>query len=484
MWRTLFLAGLLGLFSSAAVADDDPLPLAWQLCRGDLIAGATNPTLSRCRAMASEIIDPQGRELWLRAAVPARQPDEVTPSAIFIGGAASSQFWFNGRLVGSNGQPGPTADAEIPGLYLARVSIPEAAWQAKENELVVRLSSFHTGLRLYAPVGGIWIGPVTLRSPAYLLAITFAAAGALMAAVFGLGAIFVLRRTGSSLTLAAMAGVAALQAGVENLRSFVPYAYPLHVWRLGAIWLLAATFALLLVAFAAQRFMPRRRGLLLSMTAVAILAATWFPGFDQKTVGAVGSGVVLAGFCALLGFRDGRSGARPALAYLLIFAALALLSPAWFLDLSFFVLASGLTLPLLIVEVLRLGRDDRDREAALARAASVPDRLTVATARGVQLTPLKDIVAILGADDYAELRLTGDRSLLHAARLDLLETQLPQGFVRIHRSVIANLSHVERLEREGSRWRLYMREGKSLPVSRPRLAAVREALTPAQPATA
>eukprot|EP01041_Mallomonas_annulata_P026005 gene26005-47190_t len=224
---------MLGFIAPAAFADDDPLIRDWQVCRGDLGAGTARPILSHCQPLESEIIDPQGREIWLRASIPAQARSKAEPSAIFIAGAASSQFWFNGQLAGSNGQPGPTAQSEVPGLYMARVPIPEAAWRSRDNELVVRLSSFHAGLRLHAPIGGIWVGPLTLRSPAYLLAITFAAAGALIAAVFGFGAIFALRRTGSSLTLAAMAAVAALQAGVENLRSFIPYAYPLHVWRLG-----------------------------------------------------------------------------------------------------------------------------------------------------------------------------------------------------------------------------------------------------------
>jgi hypothetical protein len=82
-------------------------------------------------------------------------------------------------------------------------------------------------------------------------------------------------------------------------------------------------------------------------------------------------------------------------------------------------------LPLLVVEVVRLGRDDRGREAALTRAASRPDRLTVASARGVELAPIAEILAVVGADDYVELRMVGGRSLLHAARLDGLTTQLP-----------------------------------------------------------
>ncbi len=71
------------------------------------------------------------------------------------------------------------------------------------------------------------------------------------------------------------------------------------------------------------------------------------------------------------------------------FLALGLLFPRWLVDLSYFLFAAGLVLPLLMAEVVRLGRDDRAREAALTRAASRPDRLTVASARGVELCPFR-----------------------------------------------------------------------------------------------
>jgi DNA-binding LytR/AlgR family response regulator len=66
--------------------------------------------------------------------------------------------------------------------------------------------------------------------------------------------------------------------------------------------------------------------------------------------------------------------------------------------------------------------------------------------------------------------------LLHAARLDRLEAELPATFLRVHRSVIANLAHVRGFERDGGRGRLLMDEGARLPISRNRLATVRDAL--------
>jgi hypothetical protein len=129
-------------------------------------------------------------------------------------------------------------------------------------------------------------------------------------------------------------------------------------------------------------------------------------------------GVTLAAVPAAEGVRLRVSGARPVLAWLALFLGLAFGFPEWLADLSYFLLAAGLVLPLLMVEVIRLGRDDRGREAALIRAASQPDCLTVASARGVELVPIAEILAVVGADDYVELRLVGGRSLLHTARLD------------------------------------------------------------------
>ena len=100
----------------------------------------------------------------------------------------------------------------------------------------------------------------------------------------------------------------------------------------------------------------------------------------------------------------------------------------------------------------------------------------MASARGVELVPISEILAVLGADDYVESRLVGGHRLLHAARLDALMAQLPPSFLRVHRSVIANLSRAQRLERDGDRWWLHMSEGDRLPVSCSCQSALRAAL--------
>ena len=464
MARMLLLALILIWLPGVAGAQD------WQVCRGS--PGASEPVLSDCRPVEG-VIDPQGQELWLRAAVD--RPSGEGPQALYIGGIASSEVWLNGRRLGANGRPGASAKAETPGRYQAVFPISDEAWRA-DNLLVVRMSSFHGGLRLDSPVAGLVIHSYPLPSRPIALAATFAAAGALLAAAFGFGVIHALRRTGSSLTLAVMAGVAGLQAVLESLRTLVPYAYPVHVWRLVGIWGLTAIFALLLISYVATRFWPRARRPMIGVAVVAIAASWLIPGFDLKTIAVLAVGVALSMAAAGAGVRRRQPGARLTLAYLAVFAAVGLVFPEGLVDLSYFLFAAGLVLPLLMAEVVRLGRDDREREVALTRAAARPNCLTVASSRGVLRVPLAEIVAVVGADDYVELRLAGGRRLLHAARLDRLETELPAGFLRVHRSVIANLAHVQGYERDGGRGRLLVREGEPLPISRNRLRAVRDAL--------
>ena len=239
---------------------------------------------------------------------------------------------------------------------------------------------------------------------------------------------------------------------------------------------MAAAFSILLVSYAASRFFPRARRTLTGVAAVAVGATLLIPGFDLKTGWALIVGAGLAAIIAAVAVRLGRPGARPSLAWLALFLAVGVLLPQWLLDLSFFLLAACLILPLLMVEVIRLGREDQGREAALTRAANQPDRLTVASSRGVELVPIADILAVVGADDYVELRLTDGRCLLHAARLDRLEGELPAGFLRVHRSVIANLALATGYARHGGRWTLLMQDGAALPISRSRVAALRETL--------
>ena len=106
MWRTLLLGLLTAGLSTLAWAQDT----SWQACRG--AAAPAGPVLSDCRPV-TDVVDPQGRELWVRSVVAA--PSDARPRALYVAGAASSEVWLNGRRLGANGRPGATARDETPG---------------------------------------------------------------------------------------------------------------------------------------------------------------------------------------------------------------------------------------------------------------------------------------------------------------------------------------------------------------------------------
>lgn len=79
-----------------------------------------------------------------------------------------------------------------------------------------------------------------------------------------------------------------------------------------------------------------------------------------------------------------------------------------------------------------------------------------------------------GSDDYVTIHTAG-RTLLASLRLTELERILPSGFVRIHRSHIVNLAMVESfVAEEGARFRVVLRDGTRLAVSRDRARWLRD----------
>jgi hypothetical protein len=80
---------------------------------------------------------------------------------------------------------------------------------------------------------------------------------------------------------------------------------------------------------------------------------------------------------------------------------------------------------------------------------------------------VNDIVSITGADDYSELTTTAGRHLVTTPLTEFEALLSKTQFVRVHRSAIANLNHVQRAEPlGGGRMILRMDFGADLPVSR------------------
>lgn len=408
--------------------------------------------------------------------VPAEALPLERPLAVRIAALASSEVFWNGRRIGGNGVPAASRAAEVPGRYFAAVTVPPGLVRPGPNLVEVRLSAQHLWLPVERPVHMLDIGPYETpelpgRSeylPALLALGAIAGAFAYFAAsAFGGGG----RR---ARLLAAFAGAAMLQLLAEVSRAFLSYTYPWALARVAAIATLAALAAVLMAAYAADRFLTRRRGLVGATAAGTLVMLVAVPWFDLKAMGAILAGTVAVVIAALFGFRLHRPEARWALA-----AGLAIIAAmAWqrtdFLDMAWHLIVAALLVLLVVEQVGQL----RAARAGAARAAALEARLRRAEETGEPILALKDggrthrvaegdILYIRAADDYCEVVLADARRLLVTMNLSRLLATLPPRFVRVHKSYAVNGDHVAAsAPRPGGGRLLKLSDGSALPVGR------------------
>lgn len=447
-----------------------------------------------CRKTSLAQLDPQGRDLWVRTRVRREAVDaDGRPLGLFVSGKASSEAYLNGVRLGANGRPAASRAGETPGRMDAVFPIPPGSLRAGENEIVLRLSSFHGTIHLSRPMHWIGIGPYGVPSDMFLRAywpslVTF---GVLLAGgfFFASTALSAVNRR-DPLLLSGLSILAGAQLLAEVFRGLVPYAYPEHDGRLIAIAALSAAFGVALIALVVWRFASGRRWAIFAAGVVVTLAPLLLvPGFDGKAVvslfAATSLCVVVA---AIAAFRRSRSALITS-GVLAVFAASMFLFEDRFLDAIFFYEVAGAILILFAVRAAVFERERRDHEQVRLRAhdleqalarAELPQTSPVLRINGagsIDVVRTADITLCKGADDYVELHFIDGRTLLHSGGLTELEADLPPGFVRVHRSFIVNTAYVAKLTREASGVGvLTLSNGTSAPVSRRIMPKVRSAL--------
>jgi DNA-binding LytR/AlgR family response regulator len=87
----------------------------------------------------------------------------------------------------------------------------------------------------------------------------------------------------------------------------------------------------------------------------------------------------------------------------------------------------------------------------------------------LQLIPLEEVHFIKGAGDYSEIHTIHDTIFLHNKSLEALVKILPDSFVRIHKSYIADLKQIVNVHIfGGGKYECELSDGVRLPVSRTR----------------
>jgi hypothetical protein len=445
----------------------------------------------QCVQTPTENLDPQGRDLWVRARINLPQIPPA-PLGLYVSGKASSEAWVNGVPIGTNGAPATSKAREIPGRMDVAFYISEGLLHAGDNDIVLRLSSFHGTLHLANPMHWIAIAPyddpLNLLLRAYwpsLVTFGVLLAGGLFFASSALSSVN--RR--DPLLLSLLSLIAAVQLFAEACRGLVPYAYPAHDWRLLAITGFSAAFGLTLQALIVARFVERRAGIVFAGAALLILAPVFLvPGFDGKAtyslLAAALTSATIAGRAAIKGDRAGMISCL----ILTVFGGSIVIFPEAFLDRLFYYEVATILLGLFAVRAFTFEQARRehelerlrahDLELALARVTP-PEKTTLRIngAGALTIVNTADITLCKGADDYVELKLVDGRTVLHKGALTDLETELPAGFLRVHRSFIVNTAFVEKLTRETTGVGvLTLSNGAEAPVSRRIMPKVRTAL--------
>jgi DNA-binding LytR/AlgR family response regulator len=102
----------------------------------------------------------------------------------------------------------------------------------------------------------------------------------------------------------------------------------------------------------------------------------------------------------------------------------------------------------------------------MGRLIQVP-RIAFKTNGRILFLDLAEIVAVQAEGNYVSLRLQPSPYLLHESLSSMAEKLKPYGFIRIHRSVVVNISAVEEIQPlPTGEYRLRVKGGKEYLVTR------------------
>lgn len=116
-------------------------------------------------------------------------------------------------------------------------------------------------------------------------------------------------------------------------------------------------------------------------------------------------------------------------------------------------------------------------EPAPARieAPDTPGRYFVRIGDDIRPIDLAEVISIVGADDYAEVRTRAGRHLVRMTLMEFEATLDAACFARVHRSSIVNLDRIDRAEPAGNgRLLLHMEDGEMIQTSRAGAKRVRD----------
>ncbi len=374
LWRIALLFLLLA--PSAAAQPAVPALRDIEICASrEINNGLADIDEASCRPSRTLAhIITTNKAIWVRGRIAVDSAlSRAGPVGLYTGALASREIWWNGELTDHIGHSGTSPETEQPGDLDAVSWIPPDKIRP-DNAVAIRYSSFHLPIGVGSPLHYVQAGNMngTGRAMLRTYGLSLAATGALVIAAIFFGVAFIWnRRVLGSLFISMMSAFAVGQLWLEAMRGLMSYPYPVQVWRLLGIAVLAFAFALSLTAYVGSRFAPKRWRTYVAAAAVAGLALIpIMPGFDGITVGLILGPAVVALVAAIQGAASRIPGAMITALGLLVFLALIAVQAPSFLDQTFY-FAISVLVAVLFVDQLRELRRAREAEELANRRATL-----------------------------------------------------------------------------------------------------------------
>ena len=461
----------------------------------DLRALPPDPLSAQCERRNETEINLHRRTVWIIGDVtpsPALLSDSQ-PIGLFLAAKAASRVYLNGKLLAENGEPAFDRETEQPGSLDFVFHVPASNLRAGPNRVAVLMSGHHS--HNGATRSLLTLGFFTFQDAPYhergsaILAV-------LMLGVFLVAAVYasVMARLGinrpETLALAGTSVFASIQVVAETLRSFWLYPYDVHDLRLLVIILCGLGVGLTLVGHTVYRFRhDRPRAILTGTFFITLLGVLSVSGFDAKAAIAILLPSLVAALVALIGPGPIDRRRLIYIAVFLIFAGTNILDPGFFLDTAYFAILAAIICILSAFQAVAFVNAIRENERGdhvrrrlehlLAKKADLPPAPLVVRHSGrMERFPIDDIAALVAAGDYVDLQLVSGRSVLIKTSLAALQKELPDNFLKVHRSYIVNADKIISLtHRPHGTGELSLSTNAKIPVSRRILPKLRKSLS-------
>jgi len=443
-----------------------------------------------CEHTHGSKVDPQNTLIWVKTSlnIPKEMRLNNVPHSLYVSGKTSSEVYFNGELLGTNGTPSLSPEGELAGKIDAMFYVPSHLIEKQSNELVLLLSSHHGFIHLDRPINFIGFG--VYADPRHFIQRSiwqsFFPLGALILGVLYFSvASFGPHQRFDNLLFLLLSVSATAQLFLELSRAIFSYSYPFQDIRLILIAGLSTIFGTGLFTHIISKYHIKHRLIWISTCLITTILIEWFtPGFDPKTA----IGVLAPSFFAtFIIIKIKKQWTKEHVIHLLSFVLLIttiLLNIQNFHAFIYYCIISMILGFLFVQQAIKLNLEQSNRKEEQKLVAKLqfkisqneqktkPNKIKITTAGKLELVSSESIVFCKASGDYVEVHLTKGEQRLFSGSLKEMEKQLPETFLRVHRSYMVNMEFIKSL---GSGI-LILTDGAEIPVSRRIMPMVRSEL--------